>query len=473
MYLERIPIAVHAPGIVEPSDGIERVTLADLAPTTSRLMRFDGFEAPDGAPLPRVDRPSVPPKVIVTFVIDGGGWYVLTHWKDAWPNLRRLLRESAVYRNAITGSFPAVTACAHATIGTGSFPRTHGITGHNLRDGGSVRRAYGEPGRAQPSDILVPTLADAWMEVAGSGSWAGEIGYQIWHLGMLGTGGMPLGRTPVAVYWDEARTGSWQPQNPDLYRLPMEVPPLGVLQEHQARYHDPGIDSQFDRFAPGLRAVCCSPPIIRYQGDLIEAAFDSEGIGRHDGTDLLYVNYKSPDYTGHVYNMLSLRTKFALAAVDEQLGRLSRMLASRFAPGEYALIVTADHGQCPTVDLAGGVRVDPIQLKDDLDREFGGPILDIVTSVVPSEVYLDDGAMWDAGASRDDVAAFLRDYRYRDNIGPYVSRDAIEWNRLDQRPFAAVLSTDYIEGLGDGDLSSFGPGRYFAESDPGVPSVTW
>jgi hypothetical protein len=474
MYLERVPIAVHAPGIVEPSDGTERVTLADLAPTASHLMRFDGFEAPDGAPLPRIERPSVPPKVIVTFVIDGGGWYVLTHWKDAWPNLRRLLRESAVYRNAITGSFPAVTACAHATIGTGAFPRTHGITGHKLRDGGSVRRAYGKPGRAQPSDILVPTLADAWMEVAGSGCWAGEIGYQIWHLGMLGRGGMPLGQNPVAVYWDEARTGSWQPQNPDLYRLPIEVPPLSVLQKHQARYHDPGVDAQFDRFAPGLRAVCCSPPIIRYQGDLIEATFDSEAIGRHDGTDLLYVNYKSPDYTGHVYNMVSLKTKFALQEVDEQLGRLSRMLASRFAPGEYALIVTADHGQCPTVDLAGGVRVDPIQLRDDLNREFGGPIHDVVTRVVPSEVYLDDGALWDVGASRDDVAAFLRDYRYRDNIGPYVSRDAIEWNRLDQKPFAAVLSTDYIEGLGDRDLSSFGPGRYLAESDPdGVPPVTW
>src|SRR6266508_3225258 len=160
--------------------------------------------------------------------------------------------------------------------------------------------------------------------------------------------------------------------------------------------------------------------------------------------------------------MVSFKTMFALREVDEQLGRLSRMLASRFTPGEYALIVTADHGQCPTVDLAGGVRVDPIQLKDDLNREFGGPILDVVTRVVPSEVYLDDRALWDVGASRDDVAAYLRDYRYRDNIGPYVSRDAIEWNRLDQKPFAAVLSTDYIEGLGDRDLSSFGPGRYHA-----------
>lgn len=473
MYLERVPIVVYAPGIVEPSDSTERTTLADLAPTAAHLMGFEEFDPPDGSPLPGIPRPATPPKVIVTFVIDGGGWNVLDHWPDAWPNLKRLLRSGATYRNAIMGSFPAVTACAHATIGTGAFPRTHGVTGHNIRDGGGVRKAYGTPERADPSDILVPTLADRWTDATDDQAWVGEIGYQVWHLGMLGRGGTPLGEKAVAVYWDEARTGTWQPHNPERYRLPKAVPPETVLEEHQARYRDPGIDSQYDRFAPGLRAVCCSPPIIRYQGDLIEATFDSEQIGRHQATDLLYVNYKSPDYTGHVYNMVSLRTKFALMAVDEQLGRLASSLEANFAPGEFALIVTADHGQCPTVDLAEGVRLDPIQLREDIDREFGGSVFGLVTSVVPSEVYLNERAMWDAGVTRDDVAAFLRDYRYRDNIGPYVTPDAIDFGRLDQRPFAAVLSTDYIEDLGGQDLSGFGEGIFFAESDLGIPDITW
>ena len=473
MYLERVPIVVYAPGIVESSDSTDRLTLADLAPTAARLMGFDGFDPPDGAPLPGIPRPTAPPKVIVTFVIDGGGWNVLQHWPDAWPNLKRLLRNGAMYRNAIMGSFPAVTACAHATIGTGAFPRTHGITGHNIRDGGGVRKAYGEPGMADPSDILIPTLADRWTEATENRAWVGQIGYQVWHLGMLGRGGTPLHDKPMAVYWDEARTGTWQPHNPDRYRLPRAVPPLAMLEQHQARYRDPGIDSQYDRFAPGLRAVCCSPPIIKYQGDLIEAAFEAESIGRHEDTDLLYVNYKSPDYTGHVYNMVSLRTKFALMAVDEQLGRLASYLEANFAPGEFALIVTADHGQCPTVDLAEGVRLDPIQLQEDIDREFGGSVFGLVSSVVPSEVYLNERAMWDDGVTRDDVAAFLRDYRYRDNIGPYVKRDAIDFGRLDQRPFAAVLSTDYIEGLGGEDFSGIGRGIFFAESDPGIPEITW
>ncbi|MGQ0671201.1 MAG: alkaline phosphatase family protein, partial [Actinomycetota bacterium] len=435
-YLERVPIVVYAPGTVAPGgDSKERVTLADLAPTAALLMGFD-FAAADGRPLPRIEAASRPPKLIVTFVIDGGGWNVLSQWPDAWPNLRRLMRGGIVYRDAIMGSFPAVTACAHATIGTGAFPRTHGITGHNLRHEGRPVKAYGEPGTADPSFILVPTLADAWNEHTGDGAWVGEFGYQVWHLGMLGRGGaMPLGEKPVAVFWDELGGGGWKPQNPELYRLPKTVPPRSVLDRHRERYRDPGIDSRFD--PEGRKAVCCTPPIIRYQGDLIEAAFDSEPVGADDVTDLLYINYKAPDYAGHIYNMLSMREKFALGAVDRELGRLVALLEERFAPGEFALIVAADHGQCPTPNVVGGVRLDPIQLGEDIERAFGRSIFEIVSSVVPSEVYLDGKALWDAGVTREDIAAFLKEYRYRENIGPYVSGDAIERDRLDQRIFAA------------------------------------
>jgi hypothetical protein len=473
-YLERVPIAVYAPSIVEPSDNTDRVTLADLAPTAAHLMGFDGFEPADGVPLPGIPRPATPPKVVVTFVIDGGGWNVLHQWPNAWPNLQRLMRAGAVYRNATMGSFPAVTACAHATIGTGAFPRTHGITGHNVRNGRRPVKAYGEPGKADPSFILVPTLADRWTEETEGAAWVGEIGYQIWHVGMLGRGGRPLGDKPVAVYWDERKTGSWQSQNPERYRLPKVVPPLSALEQHQKAYADPGIDDRYQRFAPGLRSVCCTPPIIRYQGDLIEATLQSEDVGRHDATDLLFVNYKSPDYTGHVYNMLSLRERFALAATDEQLGRLADHLDANFAPGEFALIVTADHGQCPTVETMDGVRVDPIQLQEDIDREFGDTVFKIVTSVAPSEVYLNHKALWDSGVRRDDIAAFLRDYRYRDNLGPYLKEDAIDWGHLDDRPFAAVLSTDFMATLADTDLSRYGEGIYTSDLvEPGIPPVTW
>jgi Type I phosphodiesterase / nucleotide pyrophosphatase len=474
LYLERVPIVIWSGGALTPSDHTDRVSLADLAPTIASMIGFDGYEAADGRPLPGTPSFETPPKVVVTFVIDGGGWNVLEHWGDAWPNVKRLMREGVVHRNAIMGSSPAVTACAHATIGTGAFPRAHGITGHNIRDGGRVRKAYGDPGRADPSDILIPTLADRWVESNDANVWVGEIGYQIWHLGMLGRGGRPLGDKPVAVYWDDERTSSWQPQNPDLYRLPKEVPPPSVLEQERAAYSDPGIDDGLARFLPANRSMCCSPPIIRYQGDLIEATIRSEALGTHGATDLLFVNYKAPDYTGHVYNMLSERERIALAEVDAQIGRLATQLSETYGAGNFALIVTADHGQCPTVDTMGGVRVDPIQLKADIEREFGRSPFELVQSVVPSEIYLDSRAMVDLGVTRDDIAAWLRDYRYGENIGPYVKADAIQHGSLDERAFAAVLSTDFLERLRDGDPSTYGQSRMWAEADATrVPSITW
>jgi predicted AlkP superfamily pyrophosphatase or phosphodiesterase len=477
MYLERVPLFVYAPGIVQPFDSTDRVTLADLAPTTAHLMGFDGFRAPEGRVLPGIERPATPPKVVVTFVIDGGGWNVLTHWDGSddettsWPEMKRLMRKSGVYRNAIVGTFPAVTACAHATIGTGAYPRTHGITGHNVRYNGKPVKAWGEPGHADPSFLMVPTLAEAWNEATDDGAWVGELGYQIWHLGMLGRGGRrPLGDKPVAVLWDEDGGGGWIPQNPDIYRMPNAWPQIDRLDSLTAAYTDPGVDDEYT--LKGKKAMCCTPPIIEYQGDLIASTFDSEPIGDGPNTSLLYINFKAPDYAGHVYNYLSLRQRFALQAVDREIARVARILEQRFAPGEFALIVTADHGQCPTVNLAGGVRLDPIQIQEDIVREFGDSLFSVVQSVVPSEIYLSSTALTDAGITDADIAAWLRDYRYGENIGPYVPPEAISTDRLDQRIFAAVLPASFLEQIATADLTPYGTGAY--EADPGgVPPVTW
>jgi hypothetical protein len=473
MYLERVPLVVYGAG-VERSDSEARVSLADVAPTIAELIGFDRFLdlGREGRPVPGISRPADRPEIVVTFVIDGGGWNVLQEFPDAWPNLKRLMQDGATFRNALHGSFPAVTASAHATIGTGAFPRTHGITGHNIRDGTKVRKAYGELGHAEPGDILVPTLADLWSDATGNRAWVGELGYQIWHLGMLGHGG-PSRRgeqRPVAVYWDE--TGDpqdWRSQNEELYRLPTGMPSLETFAGYRDAYvPNPDRNPDFDPIRP-KNLHCCSTPVIRYEGDMIEATLANEPIGSSETPGLLFINFKAPDYTGHVYGMFDPMTGDALRDVDEQLGRLVVQLDAVY-PGRYALIVTADHGQCPLPDAAGGVRLDPIQLWDDLEREFGGGLFGLVQNVVPSEVYLHTDVLWDVGATREDVASFLRDYPYRRNIGPYVPRDAIEQELLDRQQFAAVFATSFLDTLDGRELDAdFGPGIY-PEADPsGIP----
>jgi len=476
MYLERVPLVVHAPGRVAPSDSTERVTLADIAPTIAQQIGLEGWPNDRaGTTLSSIQPADTPPKIVVTFVIDGGGWNVLNQWPDRWPNLKRLMGSGANYRNAIVGSFPAVTACAHATIGTGAYPNQHGVTGHNIRDGKKVRKVYGEAGRANPGDILIPTLADLWSEATDDGAWVGQIGYQVWHMGMIGYGGRSRSADdlPVGVYWDETLykengVGGWAPHNPELFRLPMGAPGLDVYQAHADAFESPGWDAQY---APtGKQSPSSSPPVVRYQGDLIEATLRNEPIGQSDVTDLLFINYKSPDYTGHMYNMLSEWEGLILEEVDAQLGRLVATLDELF-PDDYVLIATADHGQCPLPDAAGGVRLDPIQLGDHIEAEFGRGLFNVVQSVVPSEVYLHSDVLWDDGASIEDVAAYLQDYSYRQNIGPYVPASAIEQDMLDQLEFSAVFATSYLGTLGSADLSTFGE-TAFADGDPfGIPEI--
>ena len=474
MYLERIPLVLYGAGL-PPSDSVERVSLADVAPTIAELIGFDDFVdlGREGRPLPGVSWSADRPELVVTFVIDGGGWNVLHEYPDAWPNLKRLMRDGASFRNALHGSFPAVTASAHATIGTGAFPRTHGITGHNLRDGRRARKAYGELGHANPGDILVPTLADLWSDATENRVWVGELGYQVWHLGMLGYGGRSRRgeNRPVAMYWDETSDPQdWRSQNDELYRLPAVMPPPDAFAGYRDAYvPNPDRNLEFDPVKP-KNLHCCSTPVIRYEGDVIEATLANEPVGSTEAPGLLFINYKAPDYTGHVYGMFDPMTGDALHDVDEQLGRLVAQLDTLY-PGRYALIVTADHGQCPLPDAAGGVRIDPIQLWDDLEREFGGGLFALVQNVVPSEVYLHTDVLWDAGATREDMASFLRDYPYRRNIGPYVPRNAIEQDLLDRQQFAAVFATSFLDTLADRDLEAdFGPGIYPGADPDGVPA---
>ncbi|HEX6261412.1 MAG TPA: alkaline phosphatase family protein [Actinomycetota bacterium] len=451
-YTDRVPIVVYAPNLVEPQDRTDEATLADLAPTTARLMGLD-VSFPDGEPLPGIEAPARPPKVIVTCVIDGGGWNVLQKWPDAWPMLARLARDGALYRNGYMGSFPNVTASAHATIGTGAFPRAHGISGHHVRAGRGTQPALGELGAADPSRILVPTLADVWDEETGGRAWIGEIGYQVWHLGMIGRGG----ERPVAVYWDEAGN-DWAVQNPELYRMPGEVPPRAALTDRMRRYFGPERGAARDR--EGGKAICCDPPIVEHQGDLLEATLRVEPIGETGVTDLLYVNYKAPDYAGHVSNMLDPHERVALEAVDRDLERLVAVLERRFRPGEWALILTADHGQCPLIEEAGGVRLDLVQLSEDLEGELDGGT---VVGIRPSEVFLDADR-----AAVERLATSIAGYRYGENVGPYVPEEAVLEDRMDRRHFAAVLPGSFIRGLDEAEVAAFGPGR-FAQADPGVP----
>ena len=159
-----------------------------------------------------------------------------------------------------------------------------------------------------------------------------------------------------------------------------------------------------------------------------------------------------------------------LETVDAQLGRLVATLDELF-PDDYVLIVTADHGQCPLPDAVGGVRLDPIQLGDHIESEFGRGLFNVVQSVVPSEVYLHSDVLWDNGATLEDVAALPTGLPLPAEHRPVRAVSAIEQDMLDEKEFSAVFATTYLETLRSTDLSTFGE-TAFADGDPfGIPQI--
>ena len=418
-YLQRIPLVFYGPGYIEPTGRVSRdVTLADVAPTIATLMRgslpgTDGTSLPEVAELNADTLTKEPPKLILTIVWDGGGWNVLEQWPGDWENLLGMMEQGVTFTHATDGSSPSVTPAVHTTLGTGVWPWKHGITGVPMRDEeGEVVDAFlkGESSRF----IQTPTIAERWDEQTGNEAKIGMVGYEPWHLGMIGKGAEKPGGDKDDAVWLNVETNEWI-TNPDHYRLPPSIPATTGLEEDIAELDaedgavdDAWLDNEIldapDRWEE-------TPAFIRYHERALENLITQEGYGADDTTDLLFTNFKQIDRVGHYFNMDSEEVNQSLLVTDEMLGELLSFLDSEVGREDYVVILTADHGQQPDAADISGYGIDPNEVKRDIDEEFGP----VTRAVWPTEVFLLDDAMEEEGVEVADVARFLADYTLGDN----------------------------------------------------------
>ncbi|HEU4481001.1 MAG TPA: alkaline phosphatase family protein [Actinomycetota bacterium] len=432
-YLQDIPLVFYGPGIVPPTGNVDRpVTLADVAPTFATLMKGSLAEA-DGASLPEVaglDEGSLTgpnPKLILTIVWDGGGWNTLEQWPGDWSNLLTLMEEGVSYTRATVGSSPSVTPAVHSTLGTGVFPWEHGITGVPVRDEeGEVVDAFleGESSRF----LQVPALAERWDEQNDNRALIGMLGYEPWHLGMIGKGAEKAGGDHDDAVWLNVETNEWA-TNPEHYRLPPSVEGTEGLEEDLAALdaEDGEVDDAWlgNDILDRRDRIEETPAFIEFHTRALENMILEEGYGRDGITDLLFTNYKQIDRLGHYFNMDSEEVNAALLKTDQMLGRLVSFLDENVGRGEYVVVVTADHGQQPDSAAVDGYGIDPNEVERDIDEAFGP----ITRAVWPTEAFLLEDAMEERGVTVDEVARWLADYRIEannhdgDELGRFSSSD--------------------------------------------------
>ncbi|MGH2817016.1 MAG: alkaline phosphatase family protein [Actinomycetota bacterium] len=418
-YLQKVPIVFYGPGII-PSVGevARRATVADVAPTIMTMLR-GSFRTEDGRRLREVANfntrllESKPPKLILTVVWDGGGWNALRQWPNDWPNLARIMSEGVTYTNAIVGSSPSVTPSVHTTLGTGVFPATHGITGIPVRyEDGSVGDVFlrGESSRF----LRVPTVAELWDERNRNRALIGMVGYEPWHLGMIGQGAERLSGDKDDAVWLDVETNEWI-TNERHYHLP------SAFEDTEGRAESleasDAQDGEIDDTWRGHEIIDDPdrieevPGFITYHAREMMEMIRDEGYGEDEITDLLFTNFKQIDRLGHYFNMASDEVHDAVIESDKQLGVLTEFLDDQVGRGRWALVVTADHGQQPDAAAVDGFGIDPRELEDDVDAEFGP----ITEAAWPTEVFLKEEEMAERDVSIEEVARFLGDYRLADN----------------------------------------------------------
>jgi arylsulfatase A-like enzyme len=450
-------LILYWPGIVPEGRVVDGpVDLADLAPTYAALLGVGNLDA-EGEPLPGMITPRRPPALIVTVVLDGGGWNVLEQYPSAWPHISRLSREGISYSGARIGTAPARSGPVHATIGTGSYPRRHGIPSNPT---------FNVP------NLKLPTISDLWDAQKDNTPLVAAIAYQPFHLGMLGHGAeLAGGDHDIGVVWSN-EDDSWH-ANPDYFTLPAYLQDADIARLEAYEDSLDGRDGKndgkwFDNALEEIRRPYTrpgTPAFARFHSDAAFQILRNEGMGLDDVTDLMWLEFKMPDYAGHLWNMVNPEVKDVLEEVDAQVGRIRSELDDSVGAGNYLLTVTADHGQQPLADVVGGWRINIMELHRDIEARWG----DIVEKVTTAGVILDHAAVREARVNAAEVARFLGAYTLEDSIPEGApGTELVREERLDELLFAGAFPSSFIEGLTPREIESFGASAY-RYGDLGLP----
>jgi hypothetical protein len=417
-YVSRVPMFWYGPGFIKPLGVVhQHATSADISPTWARLLGVD-FEAPSGEAItdvlvPASERPRTP-RLLVTVVWDGAGRNVLDEWPKEWPNLRSLIPQGAWIDDAEVGSSPTSSAQIHATIGTGAYPKIHGLVGHSIRVDGQIVG----PWSRGPELLLRPTLADTYAASEGRAT-AGMLGTVSIQLGMLGHGAawgdnerpmVILRESPDATtLGDEGAVWTLAESLQQWYRFPTytnDLPPLADYFDALER-SDGSADGRWQGHVlddPVIEGGFMTPARIPYQTRLVEEVLSREELGKNDVPDLFYLNYKLIDMVGHIFSMNSVEMRDSIRAQDEYLPVLIELLNREVGEGEWAMLVTADHGSTPNPQASGAFQISGTKLQMAIDETFAAGGTPVVEKVKQTEIFLNEGRLAKVNATVRDVA---------------------------------------------------------------------
>jgi len=353
--------------------------------------------------------PPAPPKLAVILVVDQMRADYVDRFKGGWTGgLKRMIDEGAWFTNTAYPYLTTVTCAGHATISTGSFPRTHGIFQNAWWDRDAQKQMYcNEDPRVtdvpySPSPrsgnsayrLQVPTFTDVMrterkarvvslaLKDRSAVMLAGHGGVAVTWLSNTMNGWITspvYSETPVPavkafldanpITADFGKT--WNRGLPGTFPWPDdavgEAPPQGWTNSvpHVLSGAADKPDATF--FAEWER----SPFADAYIGRFAAALVKSLELGKHEGTDVLAISFSTPDMVGHAFGPRSQEIQDLYTHLDATIGTLFDALDAHVGKGQWVAALSADHGVTTIPDqlvaegkdggrIAGGTLIDAV-----------------------------------------------------------------------------------------------------------------
>ena len=438
------------------------------------------------------------PRLVVIFVIDQMRADYVDRFQGDWTGgLKRLVSQGAWFRNAAYPYVNTVTCVGHATIATGTLPRTHGIIQNAWWDRDSKSQVsctadrnaksvvYG--GAAGGGDsafrLAVPTFTDllrtqkagrvvalslkdrSAIMLAGHGgsavTWLNPGGDRWMTSSAFATSPVPEVRTFIDAHPMTADYGkSWTRMLPaDRYPEPDdaegETPPGGWrrifphLLNGTGNGPDAAYRSQWQR----------SPYANAYLGEFAASLVQSFELGKRPAaTDVLAVSFSTPDLVGHGFGPRSQEIRDIYAQLDLTVGKLLDELDAFVGKGQYVVAVSADHGvteipeQIVTAGRDGG-RLSAVTLAALIDSRASAALGEgrYVSRLNGNDVYFEPG-MYDRVASNAGaIRSIAEGLRTTKGVAAVFTADQLRSGAASADPALKAAALSYYPGR-SGDL---------------------
>jgi predicted AlkP superfamily pyrophosphatase or phosphodiesterase len=405
-----------------------------------------------GCLLLRGNATPVLPRLILVVSVDQMRFDYLTRFKDLYQGgLRQLNDRGAVFSQALYRHSNTETGPGHAVILSGQHGSHSGIISNswydlNLRRAVNVvddpgQRALGGKGRsASPANFLGFTLGDVLKQkMAGSK----VVGVSMKDRAAI----LMAGRRADAAYWYETQGGNfvtstyymsdvpawlkdWNNRHvPDSFAGKTWTRLLNDERLYEKYAGKDAVEGESDRkdivFPHPIRG---NPPEDRFYNDLRRTPFMDEiilgaaikamkahSLGKDSTPDVLAVSFSATDVIGHTYGADSQEIMDQMLRLDQTLQKLFQFVGSSVGLENTLVILTADHGSLPLVEVlrAKGIdarRASPKELdlpvRQALEKRYPG-VQGLIAFSESPHYYLDQQVIQKHGIDQKEVEAVI------------------------------------------------------------------